>query len=81
MRARNRGKRLYRCGECGVARFVHWTETDRAGRVRCAACGSARMGVSQSGADANAEIRANAADVEAAAKAKGTNDIIPRRKS
>lgn len=38
-----RGTRKYRCGECGEAQFKHWVERNRAKRLTCIACGSARM--------------------------------------
>jgi len=39
----SKGKRKYRCGECGAESFHHWIERNRAARLRCPACGSARM--------------------------------------
>lgn len=38
-----KGNRLYRCDECKAESFHHWIELNRAARLRCPACGSARM--------------------------------------
>ena len=38
-----RGKKKYRCGECKFESYHHWIELNRAARLRCPACGSARM--------------------------------------
>lgn len=38
-----RGTKKYKCGECGVESWHHWIERNRAARLRCTACGSARM--------------------------------------
>lgn len=38
-----RGRKKYRCDECDVESFHHWVELNRAARLRCPACGSARM--------------------------------------
>lgn len=53
--AGKKGKRLHKCGECGHTQYVHWTAAERAARVRCEACGSARMEMSTGGAKAAAE--------------------------
>lgn len=37
------GRRKYRCDECKVESFHHWIERNRAARIRCPACGSARL--------------------------------------
>ena len=37
------GQRKYRCEECKATQFEHWTARVRAARIRCTACGSARM--------------------------------------
>lgn len=74
-----KGKRLYRCDECRTARFVHWTEANRAGRLRCMACGSARMTISGDGADDAARIAAEAADRRATAVANGSASAVPQR--
>lgn len=44
------GNKKYRCGECGADQFRHWIETTRAARLRCLACGSARMDLVAAGA-------------------------------
>lgn len=75
--AGTKGKKLYTCGECGKKQFIHWKETIRAGRLRCIGCGSARMEVSQMGAESNAEVRAAAEEKTAAAIAHGTGSVIP----
>lgn len=36
-------KRKYQCQECQACQYVHWTELNRAARLRCTACGSVRM--------------------------------------
>lgn len=38
-----RGQKKYRCDECKAESFHHWIERNRAARLRCPACGSARM--------------------------------------
>ena len=38
-----RGQRKYRCGECKAESFHHWIERNRAARMRCPGCGSARL--------------------------------------
>lgn len=38
-----KGRRKYRCGECKTETFHHWIALNRAGRLRCPGCGSARM--------------------------------------
>lgn len=57
MRGPNRGKRLYRCDECKAASYFTRNEENRAGRLRCPGCGSARLEVSALGASAMAESR------------------------
>jgi hypothetical protein len=42
-RPSNRGKRMWKCQDCGVRRFVHWVELNRRGRLKCMGCGSIRM--------------------------------------
>lgn len=37
------GRRLYECDECKVKSQHHWVEKNRAARMRCPACGSARL--------------------------------------
>ena len=38
-----KGFRKYRCDECKEESFHHWIERNRAARLRCPGCGSARM--------------------------------------
>lgn len=38
-----KGRRKYRCEECGEESFRHWVERNRAARMRCLGCGSARL--------------------------------------
>lgn len=38
-----RGKRKYRCEDCGNEQFLHWKELIRRSRPRCLACGSYRL--------------------------------------
>jgi DNA-directed RNA polymerase subunit RPC12/RpoP len=38
-----RGSRLYVCDECKERSLHHWIERNRASRMRCPACGSARL--------------------------------------
>lgn len=38
-----KGSRLYECGECKARSIHHWIELNRAARLKCPACGSARM--------------------------------------
>ena len=40
---RAKGTKKYRCEECQAESFHHWIELNRAARLRCPACGSARM--------------------------------------
>ena len=47
---KTRGKRRYSCDECGAMTFFTKREEDRAARLRCNGCGSARLMVSQAGA-------------------------------
>ncbi len=77
MGRQNKGKQLFRCGECQAARFVHWTELNRAARLRCAGCGSARMEVSKMGGETRAEIAGLAAEAVANAEKHGTGSLIP----
>lgn len=35
-----KGKRKYRCGDCGNEQYIHWIELNRASRPRCTGCGS-----------------------------------------
>ena len=53
-----RGTRKYRCGECSAESFHHWIERNRAARLRCPACGSARMDL------VTAEARDDAASLQ-----------------
>jgi DNA-directed RNA polymerase subunit RPC12/RpoP len=39
----NRGHRLYQCDECKEKSYHHWIELNRAARMRCPGCGSARL--------------------------------------
>jgi DNA-directed RNA polymerase subunit RPC12/RpoP len=43
MKPNRRGRRKYRCEECKEESFHHWIERNRAARMRCPACGSARL--------------------------------------
>lgn len=38
-----KGYRKYRCEECKAESFHHWVEKNRAARIRCPGCGSARL--------------------------------------
>jgi DNA-directed RNA polymerase subunit RPC12/RpoP len=38
-----RGTRQYVCDECKAKSYHHWLERNRAARLRCPACGSARL--------------------------------------
>lgn len=38
-----RGRKKYRCDECKADSMHHWLEINRAARLRCPSCGSARM--------------------------------------
>ena len=38
-----KGYRKYRCEECKAEELHHWIERNRAARMRCTACGSARL--------------------------------------
>ncbi len=60
-RPTSKGRRLYRCQECGTGTFFTRREEDRAGRLHCNGCGSARLEVSAEGADRLAEARAGRA--------------------
>ena len=53
-----KGCRKYRCEECQEESFHHWIERNRAARLRCPGCGSARMDL------VTAEARADAADLQ-----------------
>ncbi len=35
----NKGKRMFRCDDCGERRLVHWVELNRAAVPRCFGCG------------------------------------------
>lgn len=50
----NLGKRRYTCGECGAHTFFSRLEENRAARLRCNACGSARLEMSELGAERQA---------------------------
>jgi DNA-directed RNA polymerase subunit RPC12/RpoP len=49
-----RGFRKYRCDECKEESFHHWIERNRAARLRCPGCGSARMELCSEEAKADA---------------------------
>ena len=38
-----KGRRTYLCDECKERSMHHWIEKNRAARMRCPACGSARL--------------------------------------
>jgi len=38
-----KGKRKWRCDDCGAEAFYHWTEFERRERPRCLACGCQRL--------------------------------------
>ena len=38
-----KGKRKFRCEECGTERMIHYTERNRAAIPRCTNCGSAHL--------------------------------------
>lgn len=71
------GKRRYTCQECGTCTFFGKNEENRAARLRCSGCGSARLDVSAMGAarqvDAN-DARRKAAD---AIERDGTGSVVP----
>ena len=55
-----RGYRKYRCDECKEESFHHWIERNRAARLRCPGCGSARMElVSAEGKEESARLQDN----------------------
>ncbi len=58
-----KGKRKYRCQECGHEQYLHWTERDRRSRPRCMGCGSARLDPASQGAKEDEAIgRLNVAE-------------------
>jgi DNA-directed RNA polymerase subunit RPC12/RpoP len=61
-----RGRKKYRCDECKQDSLHHWIELNRAARLRCPGCGSARMAL------VTAEARAEAAGCQAVRVAGGT---------
>lgn len=76
---RRRGQKKYRCGGCNTESFHHWIELNRAARLRCPACGSARMEL------VTPEARREAADAQAVRVEGGTPSTTlppehPRRK-
>lgn len=55
-----RGIRKYVCDECKAESFHHWIERNRAARMRCPACGSARLElVTKEGKDEAAQAQRN----------------------
>lgn len=56
------GSRWFRCDECQKLNKFSVREQNRAGRLRCTGCGSARLTVSSAGADRQAEINAAIAE-------------------
>jgi DNA-directed RNA polymerase subunit RPC12/RpoP len=74
----NRNKRLYRCDECDKLTFFSKREENRVARIRCPACGSARLVVSRRGADLQA--KANDANAVAAAMVNknGSGSVVPQ---
>jgi len=38
-----RGRKKYLCEDCGAESWHHWIERNRAARMRCTNCGSARL--------------------------------------
>ena len=74
-----RGKRLYTCEECGKGSFFSWKEENRAARLRCTACGSARLAVSGMGGARlvkGMDARKMAGD---AAEQSGRGSVVPGR--
>jgi DNA-directed RNA polymerase subunit RPC12/RpoP len=76
-RKTNKFKRLYTCGECGKGTYFDRREESRAGRLRCSACGSARLTMSEMGsgrqADANDAARAANDKIDR----DGTGSVVP----
>ena len=71
-----RGKRLYRCLECGRGTFFSHREENRAGRLRCSACGSARLEVSKMGGDRRADSDDQRRVVADRLDANGTGSVV-----
>jgi DNA-directed RNA polymerase subunit RPC12/RpoP len=57
------GMRLYRCDDCQHRKYVHWVELNRAGRLRCANCGSTRINPASQGAKRDRDVARRVVDV------------------
>lgn len=75
--ARTNGKRLYRCAECGRGTFFSRREENRAARLRCSACGSARLEISAAGLDRQTEALDARRAAEAQVETNGTGSVVP----
>ena len=69
--ANMKGRRKYRCDECRNESFHHWVEINRAARLRCPACGSARMDMT------NDEAKKDAASLQAVRVAGHPSMTLP----
>lgn len=70
-------RRLYRCLECGKGTYFSQREENRAGRLRCTACGSARLEPSAAGAGRQAATNDAIRDIAAAVDQNGTGSVVP----
>jgi len=61
---KTRGKCLFRCDECKSSQYEHWTAENRRARIRCNACGSARMEKSGRGQNDEAERQRAASEAD-----------------
>ena len=73
----NRGKRLFSCGECGNTQFESLMAINRAARIRCVRCGSARMEISGAGATRLAQQRDVAEAAKEAVDEHGSGSVVP----
>ena len=77
MKSRSKGKRLYRCQECGQGMFFSRREENRAARLRCSACGSARLDVSVMGGERMTDAQDKLRAVKDHIDQTGTGSVAP----
>lgn len=76
-RKANGFRRLYRCLECGKGTMFTKREEDRAARLRCSACGSARLEMSAMGAERLVDANDAGREARAAIERNGSSSILP----
>lgn len=73
----NKFKRLYRCMECGKGTLFSRREENRAARLRCTGCGSARLEMSNMGAEKQKKANQTMQEVKERINSNESGSIIP----